>query len=570
MVARERPHATFKLDVPRRGSWYFSHDLDRNRCEENHVKKLKATLRTLSSTMSISQSMMRVINGKVVYLFKITDQMNSKLDILSQDLKIVQNTFTSWQRQLKKFANSVRCHEGLTMEFLSKYTAEINRAFVAFLRLFEIQDTLSQISHLNEKPLVGYSDLPKFISSHLSAKLSIDPSLRLTITALEEGLSVLAGPMVDVEHDGQNLTIDILLLAPEITDKNSFCVVEHLTPLKFNISGKCFSGPVQHTNLALINCPNSRQVVSLEGLDRCFSSEVGFLCPKNVLKSVSSLQWLGFAWNPNLKLSFPRNHEVAPDCDHIHPLIHLGGRYFLSTTSGTLTLSSGELDVSPLAVYNFPCNVSFIGMKTSLGTCLQRLLVSLPLFSTDMITYVQWDPNSDDLTPLDLHQESLTIPPPIKINRTVIDNFNELFQRYDGQLSDTLQKADSLIDQIEETTISSYVEYIAFIALGLSGSILSSVVLFTDASSGYLDVEPHIRFLLPCQHPFLTTSSSRYAAIVPNPKRTIVVKKLHVNSVATRNDLEQRSRARLFGTRYSKLKEKGAELYLVLAFLIYR
>ena len=55
---------------------------------------------------------------------------------------------------------------------------------------------------------------------------------------LEEALSVLAGPMVDVEHDGQNLTVDILLLAPEITDKDSFCVVEHLTPLKFNISGK--------------------------------------------------------------------------------------------------------------------------------------------------------------------------------------------------------------------------------------------------------------------------------------------------------------------------------------------
>ena len=85
--------------------------------------------------------------------------------------------------------------------------------------------------------MVGYSDLPQFISSHLSAKLSIDPSLRLTVRALEEGLSVLAGPMVDAEHDGQDLTIDILLLAPEITDKNSFCVVEHLTPLKFNISG---------------------------------------------------------------------------------------------------------------------------------------------------------------------------------------------------------------------------------------------------------------------------------------------------------------------------------------------
>ena len=91
-----------------------------HKCDENHFKKLKATLRTLSNAMSISQSMMRFITGKVVYLLKITDQMNSKLDILSQDLKIVKNTFTVWQRQLKKFANSVRCHEGLTMEFLSK------------------------------------------------------------------------------------------------------------------------------------------------------------------------------------------------------------------------------------------------------------------------------------------------------------------------------------------------------------------------------------------------------------------------------------------------------------------
>ena len=153
------------------------------------------------------------------------------------------------------------------------------------------------------------------------------------ITFVFESLENLAC----AEHDGQNLTIDILLLAPEITDKNSFCVVEHLTPLKFNISGKCFSGPVQHTNLALINCPNSRQVVSLEGLDRCFSSEVGFLCPKNVLKSM-----VGFCLESDSAETFPRKHELASDCDHIHPLIHLGGRYFLSRAFGTLTLSSGE------------------------------------------------------------------------------------------------------------------------------------------------------------------------------------------------------------------------------------
>ena len=72
-------------------------------------------------------------------------------------------------------------------------------------------------------------------------------------------------------------------------------MVEHLTPLKFNMSGKCFTGPVQHTNLALITCPNSKQIVPLEALNRCFSSEIGFLCPKNVLRTMTSLQWLGFA-----------------------------------------------------------------------------------------------------------------------------------------------------------------------------------------------------------------------------------------------------------------------------------
>ena len=439
-----------------------------HKCEANHLKNVKKTLRTFSQGMHFAQNLVRVVDGKVVYLFKITDQMNSKLNVLAQDLKKVDAAFLQWQKQLTLFSNSVKCHESLTMEFLSKYSAEINRAFSAFLRLFEIQDTLNQVSQLNTKTLVGYSDLPKFISSHLSSQLVVEPSLGLTITALEEGLSVLASPMVDVEHDGRNLSVNILMLAPEIESKNNFCVVEHLTPLKFNLSGTCFNGPVRQTDLALITCPNSKQIVSVEALDRCFSSEVGFLCPTNVLKTVTSLQWLGFAWNPELKLSFPRNHLSAPNCDHLQPMIHLGGRYFLSTTSGTITTSNGQLDITPLAVYNFPCNVSFVGMKTSLGTCPDTISISLPLFSTNTITYVQWDPDSDDLAPLQLHRESLSIPPPIKINRSVINDLDELYQYYDSQLSSTLEKADSMIDQIEITTETTLTEYMAYAAFALS------------------------------------------------------------------------------------------------------
>ena len=98
------------------------------------------------------------------------------------------------------------------MEFLSKYTASLSRAFVAFLRLFKIQDTLSLVSHLTGKTFTGYSDLPKFVASHLSGKLVVDPSLKLTVSALEEGLSVLASSMVDVERDGRNLTVDIIFI----------------------------------------------------------------------------------------------------------------------------------------------------------------------------------------------------------------------------------------------------------------------------------------------------------------------------------------------------------------------
>ena len=95
-------------------------------------------------------------------------------------------------------------------------------------------------------------------------------------------------------------------------------------------------------------CSNSKQVLTVEALDRCFSSEVGFLCPQNVLKAVTNLQSLDFARNPELKLSFARNHLSAPNCDHIQPWIHLGGRNFISTTSGSVQMTVGEMDIAPL------------------------------------------------------------------------------------------------------------------------------------------------------------------------------------------------------------------------------
>ena len=90
-----------------------------HKCEPNQVTNLKETLRLLTRGMLISQSLVSVVNGKVVYLFKVKDQMNSKMDVLTKDLKRVDVTFSHCQKQLNTFSNSVQCYESMTMEFLS-------------------------------------------------------------------------------------------------------------------------------------------------------------------------------------------------------------------------------------------------------------------------------------------------------------------------------------------------------------------------------------------------------------------------------------------------------------------
>ena len=117
-------------------------------------------------------------------------------------------------------------------------------------------------------------------------------------------------------------------------------------------------------------------------------------------------------------------------------------------------------------------------MKASLATCPKHLLASLPVFSTYTITYVQWDPSSEDVTPLQLHHESLAILPPVKVNHMLINDLDEKLQLHDNQLSAVRQKADSLIDQIEETFDSSCVKYVAFTALGLSTTNFIVFVFF--------------------------------------------------------------------------------------------
>ena len=80
------------------------------------------------------------------------------------------------------------------------------------------------------------------------------------------------------------------------------------------------------------------------------------------------------------------------------------------------------------------------------------MTIALPLFATDSVTYVHWDPMSSDISSLDLHRESLSVPPPLTINYTVITDLDALYAYYDDQLSSALEKADGMIDQIDVTS----------------------------------------------------------------------------------------------------------------------
>ena len=121
-------------------------------------------------------------------------------------------------------------------------------------------------------------------------------------------------------------------------------------------------------------------------------------------------------------------------------MLHLGGRYFLATTQGELQLSTGPLQISPLTIYNFPCNVSFYGMKTGLTRCPDRLEITVPLFKARQFQYVPWQKYLDHNL-LNLHYESLKIPPAETFNKSLLNAIVELYKTFDKQLSVQIKTA---------------------------------------------------------------------------------------------------------------------------------
>ena len=444
-------------------------------CEPNHFENLLASLKLIADTLRVSRSLTRTINGKLVYVIKTTDSLTTKVNRLSSDARLMEATFTDWQDKLNRFAAGTKCHDGLLFEFLSKHSWAVNQAFASFLRLTEIQDILHQLAGLTKKALFGYSMLPRFLDTEIHAKLASDQSLLYTVKALQDGFPILINPMVDIEHHGQHITARLLLTIPVLPNLAAFCTIEYLSPLKFNLSNTCYTGPVTATNFALVSCPTSKQLVTTEMLQQCYKDSSTIICPQHILNFATNISWLGFPFNPDVKLTFPRNHVRAHDCSNLHPLVHLGGRSYLSTTTAPLTLSSGQLVTTPFTIYHFPCNVSFAGMVTGLGRCPSRISLTVPLFTTYSVQYVPWaDATADDML-LQLHHDSLDIPPPTTLNHSVLDELDLTYATLDGEFTTKLAQTDNLIDSIHESITTTTTDAVAYAALSIT--LLNTVTL---------------------------------------------------------------------------------------------
>lgn len=65
------------------------------------------------------------------------------------------------------------------------------------------------MTHLTQKVLAGYSNLPHFLVTDISACLATDKSMELTDKALK-GFSLLVNPPVNFEHTGRQLDLSLL------------------------------------------------------------------------------------------------------------------------------------------------------------------------------------------------------------------------------------------------------------------------------------------------------------------------------------------------------------------------
>ena len=171
--------------------------------------------------------MMKTLNGKIVYLVKTTDLINSELSQVINSLRLVAGAFIGWKQQFDAFADKQQCHFNLQQEFISIYSMEINSAFISLLRLKEVDDLLRQLSHLARRGNIGFADLPRFLTNKITLKLSTVPALAPAIDALRNGFAVMMNPLRDIQFpSARHIALHLLFTLPELSTQ-AVCTMDN-------------------------------------------------------------------------------------------------------------------------------------------------------------------------------------------------------------------------------------------------------------------------------------------------------------------------------------------------------
>lgn len=193
----------------------------------------------------------------------------------------------------------------------------------------------------------------------------------------------------------------------------------------------------------MLSCEDKRYVVTQTELEQCFHADSTILCPDHVLSTVENPNWLGLKWHSGSHLSFKHTHIPLQRCHNLQPLIHLGGRYYLSTSHTNLTLSSPHngshvISLQPLGIYHFPCPFSFPFQHTGFGSCAPHITIHFPLFSEGTFQYVPWSTHLLENSSL-FSPPTFRIPARLSLDHSTLKSLNETYTTLDADLTQRLQ-----------------------------------------------------------------------------------------------------------------------------------
>ena len=451
----------------------FFYTLGGGKCENSGFTNLLSVLRNFASTMTHAHSLTKVLNGKIIYLVRASDSMNSKLTQVINSLHRISGAFTGWKEQFNSFAKKEHCHFNMQQEFVALYSMEINRALISLLRLTEVDDLVRQLGHITQRNVIGFADLPRFLTEEIALKLSSDSSLNQAINALKNGLSLMFNPLVDIQFpSAKQLQLHLLFTLPVITSSQAVCTIQQLVPVTYRVDKKCYSGTIPRHDLLLIICGDKRFVIKSTELAHCKQNSETILCPRDLLDTVDSPVWLGEKWSPKSKISFHHAHSPVPNCNNLRTMVHLGSRFYLAADHTKISIRRGNgtslFSVLPLHVYNFPCDYSFYSQSAGLAECAKHLSFQFPVFHDNKFHFVPWQ-TVPLLNSSLLPNPNFKIPHSLVLDNSTLKSLDETYATIDKDFTQRLQKLQNQINTVHEVYDFNSFEILLYLSLAFAG-----------------------------------------------------------------------------------------------------